>query len=53
MGSVVSCSLETFIVINTKNHDAEPVLEKVECSTFEQFKIGEGDAVPGEKPSMC
>ena len=40
MGTVVSCSFEVYLL-----HDLTS--GAVEKLNFEQFKIGEGDAVPG------
>lgn len=50
MGTVVTCSMETRLLLPpAADADEERMAgELVETSSFEQFKIGEGDAVPGE-----
>ena len=39
MGTIVTCAMKTYISSNLDS--------PVEASDFEQFKIGEGDGVPG------
>jgi hypothetical protein len=43
MGTVVTCSMKTYLSSNIDT--------PVETRDFEQFKIGEGDGVPGWYPS--
>ena len=53
MGTVISCVLSTYIIDADcgKGGDSQrPEEQPVERSECEQFKIGEGDAVPGGCP---